>query len=114
MSDIKIEKVLGKIAAAQFGFGGYQDCQFGLSVAIRGPWGGVSDFWGFWGEDPGRGAQWSMEQQTEQFGLMTRRVVELLRAAKVKHVSSLEGIPVEVVFRNGTELQSWRVLEEVL
>jgi hypothetical protein len=108
-----MDKKLGKITKVSYGLGGYQDVQMGISFSLEADGWGVSDFWGFWADDPSDGAKWTKGEQITYWGNTTERIVKLLYAAKVKHVDQLKGIPVEVVFERNV-LQSWRILEEVL
>ena len=104
---------LGKIRSIRYGFGGYQDVQFGLSVDLGGESWGVSDFWGGWGEPPSKYAEWTIEDQIKWHGETANRIADLCRKAKVRGVEELEGVPVQAFFE-GMKLSSWRVLEEVL
>jgi hypothetical protein len=104
---------LGKIQSASYGFGGYQDVQFGLSVNLGGKGWGVSDFWGGWADEPSEYAKWTRSDQLEWHGKTADRVAKLLKSAKVRTVSDLKDVPVEVTF-DGMQLVSWRVLEEVI
>lgn len=108
-----IEKKLGKIARAEYGFGGYQDAQFGLSVTLTsGSW-GVGDFWGMWGMEPDSHNKWTKADQIKAHGEAADRICKLLKEANVQSVSDLKGIPVEVTF-DDTILTGWRVLTEVI
>ena len=104
---------LGRIASARFGFGGYQDVQIGLILSFEMSGTGVGDFDGFWSSDPGNHASWTKADQTTSLGETVLRLGALLAKAKVKDVSSLVGIPVEVTFE-GNRLTNWRVLDEVI
>lgn len=104
---------LGKITAASYGFGGYQGVQFGLHISMQGDGWGVSDFWGFWADDPSDSAKWSKQDQIRYHGETADRVCKLLQSAKVTDVAELKGVPVEVTFIDH-RLNDWRVLKEVL
>lgn len=107
---------LGKITRATFGPGGYQDAQFGLSVALGGESWGVGDFKGFWDVKtvPSNPSfKWTEADRDAAYAATMRFVAELLRDAKVSDVARLVGVPVEVTF-DGNTLHSWRVLTEVL
>lgn len=104
---------LGKISRSVYGLGGYQGAQFGISFDLGGESWGISDFWGFWADAPGPGAQWTRENQIKWHGETADRIHELLKSAKVQEVSKLVGKPVEVTF-DGNILKSWRILTEVL
>jgi hypothetical protein len=94
-----ITKEFGKITSAKFGWGGYQDAQFGLSLTIGGPNWGTGDFHGAWGNRPHH-ADWSLLRDT-------------LTKAKKHSVDELVGVPIEATF-DSMRLTSWRILEEVL
>lgn len=107
-----IRKELGRIIKAEYGFGGYQDAQFGLSVTLGGECWGVCDFIGSW-DKRSKGATYS--QAEFDAGVVTdrERVIQLVKSAKKSAVSGLAGVPVEVTFEGNT-LKSWRILTEVL
>lgn len=110
-----IEKFIGKIDDVQFGYGGYDDAMFGLSLYFRsdkGSW-GVGDFKGTWAFPPSDTAEWTIESQTILWGEMVRFIVGICSDAQVKNVLDLKGKPVEVSFENGM-LESWRILTEVI
>lgn len=104
---------LGKIRAASYGFGGYQDVQFGITFDLGGESWGVGDFWGGWADKPSSHAKWTREEQIQWHGQTADRIYELLKSAKVSCVQKLIGKPVEVTF-DGNMLKSWRVLTGVL
>lgn len=106
-------KELGRIQSARYGFGGYQDAQFGLAVTLAGKNWGTSDFHGFWGLEPSASAQWDAARQDQAFAETARHVLALLKEAGVQGVSDLVGMPVEVTFESNV-LKSWRILTEVL
>lgn len=108
-----VDKKLGKISAVRFGWGGYQDAQFGISFSISGDGWGWHDFWGFWGSAPSVSAQWSQSDQIRHFGETALRIRDILVQAKKRDVSELVGIPVEIT-TDGLSTQAWRVLTEVL
>lgn len=105
-------KELGKIRDVRFGMGGYQDCQFGLSLTFESKGTVVGHFDGFWA-DRSSGAKWSEEDQVRYFGETMKRLRGLLKDAGVDSVERLKGIPVELTF-TGSMLSEFRVLTEVL
>lgn len=108
------ETQLGKIRSVKFGFGGYQDCQVGLSLDFEFKGSGCGTFvGGSWNFGPDAHAKWTLDDQTKAYGETMRKIVELMKKAKVDDVTKLKDIPVEVTFNNMV-LDSWRVLEEVL
>lgn len=108
-----MEKQLGKITRAEFGFGGYQEVQLGFSFSLGSDGWVTGDFWGYWACDPGQGTQWTDAHRRLELGNTAMRVKDLLAAAKVQHLHQLVGVPVEVTF-DGLKLSSWRILTEVL
>lgn len=108
-------KQLGKIEKFDIGLGGYDGAMFGLSITLSGPGWGVSDFDGTWSSHPREYSQWTEEDQIKKWGMMCRRIVDLMEKAKVTTCADMVGIPIEASFNgpSGT-LDSWRILEEVL
>ena len=109
ISQIKI----GKIKSVSFGLGGYQDAMIGLSVDLGGQSWGVTDFIGQWASEHTEHCNWTEEERLLGLGKDVMSLVDLLVKAKVKKVSELKDIPVEVTLKSRT-LKSWRILEEVL
>lgn len=108
------EKVLGKIEKCSFGFGGYQDAEFGLYLSFNFKGSGIATFIsGGWARDPDEHSKWTLEDQTVSYAKMVRRVRDTMTEAKVDDVSKLAGKPVEVeIVDNG--FKSFRILTEVL
>jgi hypothetical protein len=104
---------LGRIQKAAFGWGGYQDAQFGLSITIGGKSWGCGDFKGDWGIERSDHCKWSEEDRLQGLGKACIALRDILKAAGVQTVDQLAGVPIEATF-NGTLLVSWRVLDEVL
>lgn len=113
------EKRIGKITAAIFGVGGYQDAAFGLSLTFeskRGAWGVGTFINGGWCPgriDPDKHCQWTEEDRGRQQIEMCRKIAETLNAAAVDDVAKLVGKPVEVTFE-GNRLKDWRILTEAI
>ena len=109
-------KMLGRITKATFGFGGYDEAMFGLSLTFTGggdgSW-GCGHFEGPWSMEPSEHTQWTKESQIKQMYEACWLLKDTLVKAKKKDVSQLVGVPVECTFE-GNLLKSWRVLEEVL
>lgn len=121
---MQMEKKLGKIVSVYFGLGGYQECQFGLSLTFEGPelsgckW-GCGVFIGNWDVNSikhDEGCKWTERDRVKWHDDMCRKVSDILNKAKVKEVSQLLGKPVEVEFEGcgSAPLKNWRILEEVL
>lgn len=105
-------KELGKIQSVSFGYGGYQEAQFGVSFILGGAGWGVGDFWGTWAEWS-KPCKWTQEDQKDTFGETVVKIRDLLKQAKKQELHQLKGVPVEVTFNNNT-LVSWRILKEVI
>jgi len=99
-----MDRVLGKIDRAEVGFGGYQEAMFGLAIGFSSGTTVCGDFLGAWPKENPEPGQW------DPFG---KKIIELLRDAKVDAVSKLVGKPVEIFF-DGLSLKTWRILTEVL
>lgn len=108
-----MDKKLGKISKAVYGFGGYQDAQFGYWISFSMPGGGVGTGDGFWTGAPAKSAKWTSQDQVECFGKITKDIIKIMQQAKVRNFTDLVGIPVELTF-DSLKLISWRILEEVL
>ena len=106
-------KYLGKIESVRLGNGGYQDAMFGLSLTfVFGC--AISTFNGTWGLDIScENARWTEDDRDREFAATMRLINQTMRDAKVKELSELKGIPVEVTIERWA-LKSWRVLTEVL
>lgn len=108
-----MEKELGKITSAYIGYGGYQDAQMGLHLQFGGKGWGIGNSKAMWGGERSSGAKWSEEDRIKAWGEIMAYADELLLAAKVRDVSKLVGIPVEVITEGGS-FKSFRILTEVL
>lgn len=112
-----MSKELGKIHKVRFGYGGYDNMMFGLTIELATRNGSVADFIGFWSTrdipTPSTFAEWTENTRTESYATLMRKLDELLAQAKVDDVTLLHGVPVELTF-NGNRLESWRILTEVL
>ncbi len=114
-SVIMLRKELGKISSVRFGYGGYQEAQFGLSISLECNGGSVSNFKGMWPFTMERhsSSEWTEADRERNAVDMVRFITETMDAAKVRDVADLKGIPVECEF-DGQMLKSWRILSEVL
>ena len=104
---------LAKIISVEFGWGGYQDAQIGLSLTFEGDGTGCQTFIGCWCAPPSEHAKWNENDQTKELGKTARLIRDTLTDAKVQSVSQLLGKPVELTYE-GNLLQSWRILTEVI
>lgn len=82
-----METRIGKITSARYGFGGYQDAQFGFWLVFEGSGWGCGTGESFWGIGPSECAKWSIKDQDAAFAKTARLVAETLRKAK-KNTSS--------------------------
>lgn len=103
----------GKIKSIEFGFGGYQDAQLGVSIDLGGKDWGVSDFKGFWATSCTQHCQWTEADRLYSLGETSMWIKILLQKAKKQKLSQLKNVPVAVTF-DGTCLKEWRILEEVI
>lgn len=109
-------KEFGRIKSVRFGFGGYQECEFGLFLELGGTaWGVNTSISGGWSTriKHGQYSKWTEEGRSKQYDEMCRKLQDVLTKAKVENVDGLIGKPVEVTF-DGMALKDWRILEEVL
>ena len=112
------KKELMKISSVSFGTGGYQDCQFGLSVDFASKGGTCcGDFvcggWNYKSITPDKYSKWTEKDREKDMAKMCKMVSDILSGAKVRDISELKGKPVEVTFES-MSLVSWRILEEVI
>lgn len=114
--EFKMEKALGKIESVSFGYGGYQDMQFGLTVTLSFRGMGCIDFIeGGWSEDVkvDKYTKWTETDRSNQRVEMVKKINKLLKDANVNSIDQLKGKPIEVT-NEGLKLKSWRILTEVL
>lgn len=102
-------KELGKISKVYFGYGGYQDAMFGLTLIFESHGGSCGHFIGYWplqeDHDP--------KKSHEQAFCAMEEIASTMKDAKVTEANQLVGKPVELTF-NGLKLEAWRILTEVL
>jgi len=107
-------KEIGKIKSVTLGYGGYQEAMLGFTFTLgskKGSW-GVGDFKGMW-TTTSKGAKWTEDDRTLEFGKAMRFVWELMKDANVQTLDDLNGVPIEVTF-DANMLKSWRILKEVI
>ena len=112
-----MEKILGKINSARFGYVGYQDMHFGLSLDFslagsRGVGTTIAQSWSIDMECTEH-CKWTEEDRSVGFANTMREINKIMQDAKVREIHELKGKPVEVTL-NGNTLSSWRILTEVL
>lgn len=98
--------MLGKIREVSLGFGGYQDCQFGLTITFDFSDGSSCATFIF-------GGYKNEINSPDSMAYLSIDICKLLEKAKVNDLNGLKGKPVEATFSNMV-LKSWRILEEVL
>lgn len=106
-------KMLGRIEAATFGLGGYQDACIGLSLTFAGKSWGCATFHGGWATERSEFTKWTEEERRNDLSDAVWKLKETLQEANKTHVAELVGVPVEVTFE-GNLLKDWRVLTEVI
>jgi hypothetical protein len=111
-----MDKELGKIESVKFGYGGYQDAMFGVTIGLRfGGCMGTVDFKGAWSSDieVNDRTKWTEEDRSKQNDETVRFLNKIMKDANVRNITDLVGIPVEVT-SEGMTMKSWRVLTEVI
>src|SRR5687768_222119 len=108
-----MDKVLAKITHAEFGYGGYQDAQLGLSLQFASASTGCGHFDGQWGIERSEYAKWTEADRITGLGETCMRLKKLLDDAKCRSVSQLVGKPVELEIDINV-LKGFRILTEVL
>ena len=109
-------KELGKIEKVRFGHCGYQDACLGISFVLSGKGWGLVDSKSTWDAELmkwSKNCKWTEEDRDKQYSEIMRYVSKLLSDAKVRNISELQGIPIEVTL-DGNMLHEWRILTEVL
>lgn len=107
-----IQKVLGKIQDVSFGH--ISDYEVGLCITFKTSAGNVQFSQTFFNVSvSSEGKEWEEEDRTEKYAEIVKTISVLLSTAKVSDIKDLVGIPVEVSF-NGSLMESWRILVEVL
>jgi hypothetical protein len=113
---------LGKITSATFGIGGYNDAMFGLSLGFSfGEKGAyvcgtfVSGGWAYGVVDPDdKHSKWDEKDRSTQMAVMCKEICQILSDAKAFDVTKLVGKPIEITSNGLNDLESWRILTEVL
>lgn len=110
------EKKLGKISDFKFGFVGYQDAHFGLSLSFEGEgWGCSTCITSGWNDSikVNKNMSWSEDDRSNLKIQLVTKINKLLKDAKVQCITQLKNIPVELEFEN-QQIKDFRVLTEVL
>jgi len=113
-----METKLGKIKSVNFGFNGYQECEFGLYLDFsseKDKWGVATFISGGWSFEMSKSeyTKWTEKDREKQHIEMMKKVTKILVDAKVSSIDKLVNKPVEVIFDNN-KLSDWRILSEVL
>lgn len=113
-----MEKVLGKITKAQFGFTGYQEAQFGLSLSfsMNGGSTGIGTYiLGGWKESIKctENHKWTENDRSAHRVKMCKEIDKILSDANVDFIDQLVGKPVEITL-DGMTFKEFRILTEVL
>lgn len=106
------DKWLAKIVSVRFGYGGYQEAQFGVWFDFSGGGFGISDGRGQWASWS-KSCEWTKESRIVAWGEMVDWIKGIMKEAKVHSLNELKGKPVEITTENSS-LKSWRILTEVL
>ncbi len=113
MKDIKEKKEFGRIIKVGYGFGGYQDVEFGASFTLGTDALQVRDFWGVFSNEVPEDANWTDADQTKIFADTIRRIISIMRKARVQEIHDLINTPIELIY-DGNMLKRWRILTEVI
>ena len=112
MSDEKRTSI-GKITSVSFGFGGYQDVQFGISISVQTETGSACTGRWMWTNEPDKHTKWTVADQDAEYANIMRYIIELMSKAKVDRVQDLKGKPIEAIW-DGNWLEEIRILTEVI
>lgn len=107
------ETQLSKIEKVTFSV---EDGRIGLRLAFATQGSGVATNYLTW--DPStvevtERTKWSEKDRDKELASIMRKVLKLLKQAKVPSIRELKDIPVEIQFESNL-LLDWRILEEVL
>lgn len=108
-----MSKSIGKITHVEFGFGGYQDVQFGITISVNTIDGCATTGKWMWVNEPDKHTKWTVDDQNKMYAEIMRYVIQLMQDAKVSRVEALRGKPIEATW-NGNMLQEIRILTEVV
>lgn len=106
--------VLGKISMAEFGTYPDRPFLYGLQLAFSMPGSGVADG-GRYTVNISNQCGWDSEEEKQEAfqRILVDEVAQILKDAKVNHVSELIDKPVEIEFENNW-FKGFRILTEVL
>jgi len=108
-----MNKSIGKITSVCFGFGGYQDVQFGISIGVDTESGcACTGIW-VWTSKPDKHTKWTIIDQNNYYAKIMRYIIKLMKDAKVDNIEDLKGKPIEATW-DGQYLKSIRILTEVI
>ena len=108
-----MEKSIGKITHVNFGFGGYQDVQFGISISISTESGCATTGKWMWTSEPDKYSKWNVQDQDNAYAKTMRYIIKLMVDAKVSKIEDLKGMPIEATW-DGMMLKEVRILTEVI
>jgi hypothetical protein len=107
------KKSIGKITSIKFGFGGYQDVQFGITIIINTKIGCCCTGMWCWAHKPDEYCKWTTSDQDKRYMEIMRYVIKLMQDAKVNEIHELIGKPIEATWHNNM-LESFRILTEAI
>ncbi len=108
-----MNKSIGEITHVSFGFGGYQDVQFGITVSVNTEKGCATTGRWMWAKKPDKYTKWTIADQDKAYSEIMRYIIKLMEDAKVTNVEDLKGKPIEATW-DGNWLHSMRILTEVV
>jgi len=106
------ETILGKITSVYFG---KKEGRFGLWLTLSGSW-SVQTQYTCWDREDitvTEYTKWTEQDRNQEITKIIRKISELLHQAKINEVSKLLNIPIEMTTKDN-QLDTWRILEEVL
>ena len=109
----ELRKSIGKISSISFGFGGYQDVQFGVTISVETESGSATTGMWTWCGKPDEYTKWTVEQQSDYYNKTMRYIIKLMQDAKVQNINDLKGKPIEATWE-GNWLKEIRILTEVI
>jgi len=113
---MSLKKYLGKISSVHFGLGGYQEAMLGLHLCFEFDGSGICtthSAWDYHMIEHTEYCKWTEQSRLDNYAEIMIKVSKLLHDAKVRHISDLKGVAVEVRL-DGNSFYDFRILTEVL
>jgi len=113
---MSLTKHLGKISSITFGLGGYQESMLGLHICFDFDCSGICTTKSTWDWETVKhteNCKWTEQSRLDKYAEIMCYISTLLKDAKVRDISQLKNIPVEVRL-DGNSFYDFRILKEVL